>query len=401
MIPRNALSIAVLACAVALNGCNPGPKSAPAATAPKERKPLYYRNPMDPSVRSDVPRKDSMGMDYIPVYGEAGEAGVVALPAAMVNNLGVRTAAVRRGALAAEVRAAGVTAYDERSRVEVRVRTEGYVERLAVRAGGEPVRRGQLLFSAFSPKLAAAQREFQAALAMGDAALVDSAAARLQALGLGSAAIKNLREGGAPAERVSYFAPVDGVVMDLGVRDGGLAEPGASAMTLAPLDPIWVVAELPEALASTVKAGTSAIVTFGAMPGQRFEARVLELLPSVNAATRTVQARLTLANPGRRFTAGMIADVTLAAGEGGQELIVPLAALIRTGKSERVIVALGEGRFTAREVVAGLESGDDVEILSGLTGTEKVVVSGQFMIDSESQLRSGLARFGADQEAPQ
>ncbi len=401
MIVRNAFLIAILVSAIALNACDPGPKSAPAPVASKERKPLYYRNPMDPGVRSDVPRKDSMGMDYIPVYAEADETGVVALPAAMVNNLGVRTAPVRRGALASEARAVGVAAYDERRRVEVRVRTEGYVERLAVRASGEPVRRGQLLFSAYSPKLASAQREFQAALAMGDAGLVDAAAARLHALGLGSAAIKNLREGGAPAERVSYFAPVDGVVLDLGVRDGGLAEPGASAMTLAPLDPMWVVAELPEALASSVTAGTSAAVTFGALPGQQFEARVLELLPSVNAATRTVQARLSLANPGRKFTAGMIADVTLAAGEGADALIVPLSALIRTGKSERVIVALGEGRFTAREVVAGRQSGDDVEILSGLTGNEQVVVSGQFMIDSESQLRSGLARFDAEQGASQ
>jgi len=189
--------------------------------------------------------------------------------------------------------------------------------------------------------------------------------------------------------------------VDLGVREGGLAEPGASAMTLAPLDPMWVVAELPEALASSVAAGTSAVVTFGALPGQRFEARVLELLPSVNAATRTVQARLSLANPGRRFTAGMIADVTLAAGEGAEGLLVPLEALIRTGKSARVIIALGEGRFTAREVVAGRQSGNDVEILSGLEGSEQVVVSGQFMIDSETQLRSGLARFDASDGSSQ
>ena len=401
MNARNAHVILVLAFAAVLTACNPGPQSAPAPAAPTERKPLYYRSPMDPNVRSDGPRKDSMGMDFIPVYADAGGPGVVALSAAMVDNLGVRTAPVRRGALAAEVRAVGLTAYDERSRVEVRVRAEGYVERLAVRASGETVRRGQLLFSAYSPKLAAAQREYQAALAMGDAGLADSAAARLHALGLGSPAIKSLREGGAPAERVSYFAPVDGVVVELGVREGGLAEPGASAMTIAPLDPMWVIAELPEALASTVKAGTSAVITFGALPGERFDARVLELLPSVNAATRTVQARLALANPGRRFTAGMIADVTLAAGAGAEGLLAPLAALIRTGKSERVIVALGDGRFTAREVVAGRQSGDDVEILSGLTGNEQVVVSGQFMIDSESQLRSGLARFDAGEGASQ
>ncbi|MGB5132202.1 MAG: efflux RND transporter periplasmic adaptor subunit [Steroidobacteraceae bacterium] len=396
MTLRTAFLLSVLAVTIAAAACDPGPQSAPAPAVPKERKPLYYRSPMDPSIQSDVPRKDSMNMDYIPVYEEAGETGVIVFPAAMVNNLGVRTAPVRSGVLAAEIRAVGLTAYDERGRVEVRVRVEGYVERLAVRADGEMVRRGQLLFAAYSPRLAAAQREFQAALAMGDAGLVDSASARLHSLGLGSAAIKALREGGEPAARVSYFAPVDGVVTDLGVRDGGLAEPGVTAMTLAPLDPLWVVAELPEAQASTVTAGMTAIVTFGALPGQRFEARVVELLPAVNAVTRTVQARLTLANPGRRFAAGMVADVTLTAGEGADVLLVPAAAVIRAGKSERVIVALGGGRFTAREVVAGRQSGDDVEILRGLEGNERVVVSGQFMIDSESQLRSGLERYEGD-----
>ena len=393
MTVRIAFLLPVLAIAIAATACDPGPQSAPAAAAPKERKPLYYRHPMDPSITSEVPRKDNMNMDYVPVYADTGESGVITFPAAMVNNLGVRTAPVRRGALAAEVRAVGLTAYDERGRVEVRVRADGYVERLAVRASGETVRRGQLLFAAYSPRLAAAQREFKAALAMGDSSLVDSAAARLQALGLGSAAIEALRKGGAPADRVSYFAPIDGVVVDLGIREGGLAEPGMNAMTLAPLDPLWVVAELPEALASSVTAGAGAVVTFGAMPGQRYDARVLELLPSVNAETRTVQARLVLANPGRRFATGMVSDVTLAGGQGADELLVPLAALIRTGRSERVIVALGGGRFSAREVVAGRQSGDDIEILRGLKGDEQVVVSGQFMIDSESQLRSGLERY--------
>ena len=292
MIVRKIVLLLILAMAVAATACGPGKQSGPAPAAQEARKPLYYRNPMDPGVTSEVPRKDNMGMDYIPVYAGAREPGVVELPGAMVNKLGVRTAPVRRGALATEVRAVGVTSYDERGRVEVRVRAEGYVERLAVRAAGETVRRGQLLFAAYSPRLATAQREFKAALAMGDGSLVESAAVRLHALGLGDAAIMALREGGAPAERVSYFAPIDGVVVDLGVRDGGLAEPGMSAMTLAPLDRLWVVAELPEAQASTVTAGMAAIVTFGALPGQRFEVRVLELLPSVNVATRTVQARL-------------------------------------------------------------------------------------------------------------
>ncbi|MSQ91822.1 MAG: efflux RND transporter periplasmic adaptor subunit [Gammaproteobacteria bacterium] len=396
MIVRKVLFSSVLALAATTTACGPGQQSAPTPVTQEARKPLYYRSPMDPGITSDVPRKDSMNMDYIPVYAGTNESGVVALSGAMVNKLGVRTAPVRRGALAAEVRAVGLTAYDERGRVDVRVRTEGYVERLAVRAAGETVRRGQLLFAAYSPRLAAAQREFKAALAMGDGSLVESAAARLHALGLGDAAIKALREGGVPAERVSYFAPIDGVVVDLGVRDGGFVEPGVSAMMLAPLDRLWVIAELPESQASAVTAGFAAIVTFGALPGQQYEVRVLELLPAVNAETRTVQARLTLPNPGRRFAAGMVANVTLAAGTGADSLLMPLAALIRTEKSERVIVSLGEGLFIAREVVAGRQGGDEVEILRGLEGNEQVVVSGQFMIDSESQLRSGLARFDGD-----
>ncbi|MFZ2509390.1 MAG: efflux RND transporter periplasmic adaptor subunit [Steroidobacteraceae bacterium] len=392
MTIQKAIPISVLIMAVAASACDPGSQSAPAA-ASEERKPLYYRNPMDPSVISDVPRKDSMGMDYVPVYASNGTPGEVRLSTALINNLAVRTAPVRRGALAAGTRTAGLTAYDERGRVEVRVRTEAYVERLAVRASGESVRRGQLLFAVFSPKLAAAQREFIAALEMGDEILAESAAARLQALGLRAAAIEALRDGGTPAERVSVYAPIDGVVIDLAVRDGGIAEPAISAMTLAPLDPLWVVADVPEAQASSVTESSTAVVTLRAWPGQRFEARVVELLPSVNAATRTVQARLALANPGLKFSAGMVADVTFPGATSGDALLVPLEALIRTGSAERVIVALGDGRFIARPVVAGRESGDEVEILSGLDDGERVVVSGQFMIDSESQLRSGHARY--------
>jgi membrane fusion protein, copper/silver efflux system len=401
MIMRKTMLISVITATLAATACDPGPRPAAAPAVQQERKPLYYRSPMDPSITSDLPRKDNMGMDYIPVYAEAGESGVVSLTAAMVNNLGVRTAPVHRGAIGAEVQTVGLTAYDERGRIEVRVRTEGYVERLAVRASGESVRRGQLLFAVFSPRLAAAQSEFKAALALGDASLVESAAARLHALGLGDGAIKALREGGGPAERVSYFAPIDGVVVDLGVRDGGLAEPGTSAMTLALLDPLWVVAEIPEAQASAVAAGMTAVVTLDAFPGQAFEARVLELLPSVNTATRTLQARISLANPGLRFAAGMVVKATIAGVARADALIVPTEALIRTGKSERVIVALGKGRFIAREVTSGRESGDEVEILEGLEGSEQLVVSGQFMIDSESQLRSGLARYDTDPRAAQ
>jgi Cu(I)/Ag(I) efflux system membrane fusion protein len=373
---------------------------APAKASTGERKPLYYRNPMNPSVTSPSPRKDEMGMDYVPVYAEgddaaAGddEAGAIRLSAAMVNNLGVRTAATRMGKLDSRIDTVGILAYDERGRIEVRVRAEGYVERLSVRAEGEAVRRGQALFAAFSPKLAAAQREFLNALALDDAALIEASAGRLRALGLDAAAIERLRTTGKVAERVTYYAPEDGVVTSLGIREGALAEPGMSAMTVVPTSRLWVVAEVPEADAARVHAGASATLAFPALPGETMQAQVLEVLPQLNEATRTLQARLELANPGRQLAAGMLADVSLEADAGGEALMVPTEALIRTGRAERVIVALGNGRFVARDVLSGRESGDEIQVLAGLEPGEEVVVSGQFMIDSESQVRSSLRRY--------
>jgi Cu(I)/Ag(I) efflux system membrane fusion protein len=183
------------------------------------------------------------------------------------------------------------------------------------------------------------------------------------------------------------------VVAVLGVREGALAEPGMSAMTIVPISRLWVVAEVPEAEAAQVRQGAAALLSFPALPGRRIEARVLEVLPQLNEATRTLQVRLELGNPGDRLAAGMLADVTIDAGTGKETLMVPTSALIRTGRAERVIVALGNGRFVARDVTSGRESGDDIQILAGLEAGEEVVVAGQFMIDSESQVRSSLRRY--------
>jgi Cu(I)/Ag(I) efflux system membrane fusion protein len=356
---------------------------------------LYYRNPMNPAVTSPVPRKDEMGMDYVPVYAESGDddTGAIQLSATMVNNLGVRTVAAHQGQLDTSIQTVGTLAYDERGRIEVRVRAEGYVERLSVRAEGESVSRGQPLFAVFSPKLAAAQREYLNAIALGDPALTNASAGRLQALGLDAATIERLRATGKAAERVTYYAPEDGVVTMLGVREGALAEPGMSAMTMVPISRLWVVAEVPEADAARVSKGAPAKLAFPALPGQQVEAHVLELLPQLNESTRTLQARLELDNPGRRLAAGMLANVTIEGAGGGESLMVPIEALIRTGRAERVIVALGDGRFVARDVTSGRESGENIEIVSGIRVGEEVVVSGQFMIDSESQVRSSLRRY--------
>lgn len=365
-----------------------------ASAQPGPRNPLFYRHPHDPSVTSPVPRKDEMGMDFVPVYAAPGDDdGSVLLSPAMVNNLGVRTAPARRGTLPAAIETVGTVAYDERGRVEVRVRAEGFVEGLAVRAEGEQVQRGQALFSVFSPRLAAAQREFVHALKLGEPALVAASAGRLRSLGLGAAAVARLRETRSVSERVTYHAPAAGVVAMLGIRDGGLAEPGMSAMTITPVNRFWVVAEVPEAEAARVRAGLPATLSFASLPGERFVTNILEVLPSLNEATRTLQARIEVGNAAGRLRAGMLASVVIEGEVGEPALLVPSEALIRTGRSERIIVALGDGRFAAREVVAGREGGGQVEIRGGLGEGEDVVVSGQFMIDSESQVRGAVQRF--------
>jgi membrane fusion protein, copper/silver efflux system len=358
-----------------------------------------YVCPMHPQVTSDAPGSCPIcGMDLVLVRPAATapeeEAGTVMLSPAMVNNLGVRIAQVRRASPVDAVETVGVVAYDERGRVELRVRAEGYVERLAVRAEGESVRRGQALFAVFSPRLAAAQREFLHAVTLGDAALSDAAADRLRALGLEAAAIERLRSTGQVTERVTYTAPVDGVVVELGIRQGSLAEPGMSAVTIAAVDRLWVIAAVPEAAAGGVRAGSDATLSFAALPGERFFAQVLEVLPALDPATRTLQARIALANPGGRLAAGMRANVLFSGTASDPVLLVPTEAVIRTGRTERVILALGAGRFAPREVVTGRESGDEVEVRAGLAAGDEVVVSGLFMIDSESQVRQSLQRLG-------
>jgi Cu(I)/Ag(I) efflux system membrane fusion protein len=398
---RAALPTLVAVFALALAACSdtaPAPPRAETALehAEKHLDPAY-QCPMHPQVTSDSPGTCPIcGMELVPVRpatGDGDASGVLQLSSAMVNNLGVRTAPVTHGALGGSVTAVGTVAYDERGRVEVRVRADGYVERLSVRAEGEAVRKGQPLFSVFSPRLAAAQREYLAAAAVGEPSLAAAAAERLRALGLDRGAIERLKATGQATERVTYFAPADGVVTTLGVREGALAEPGMSAMTLVPVDRIWVVADVPEVDAGRVAAGAAATILFASIPGRRFEARVLEVLPQLDARTRSVQARIPLENAGGLLAAGMLADVVIESRVAGHGLLVPQEALIRTGRAERVIVALGGGRFAPREVHAGAESGTDIEILDGLQAGEEVVVSGQFMIDSESQVRSSLRRF--------
>jgi Cu(I)/Ag(I) efflux system membrane fusion protein len=368
----------------------PVAQAAPSAAADNGRRVLYYRHPHRADVTSPTPRKDEMGMDFVPVYGDEG--GTVTVPAGVRQSLGIRTAPATRAPLARRVEAVATVAFDARGSREVRVRAEGWVERLHVRASGERVRAGEALFTLYAPKLATTREDLARARALGDADLVAAAEARLRALGAGP---------GGRGDRVEVVAPIDGVVAELGVLEGGLVTPEMVAARITPLGKVWVLAAVPESASSGLAPGAPALVTLAARPGERLEARVAEVLPELDAATRTVQARLVVANPGGQLLPGMVGTASIDVGAAREVVQVPLDALIRTGRGTRVVVALGDGRFVAREVVAGLESGDRVEVRAGLAPGEQVVVAGQFLLDSESSVRAGLARFGEPSpEAP-
>jgi membrane fusion protein, copper/silver efflux system len=370
-------------------------KAATDDAAAQAAKPLFYRNPMDPNRTSPVPMKDEMGMDYIPVFPDAAGPGVLISPE-VVNNLGVRTEPAVEGSLPRRVDTVGYVGFDERHVRQVRPRAEGWVESMAVRTMGETVHAGQVLFTLYSPMLESAQQEYLDALRIGNGDLVAASKDRLGALGLDSGTAGRLQKAGRASGRVAYAAPVSGVVTEIELKEGSMVTPEMVAMTITELGSLWVIAEVPEAQSAWVAAGTAAEMSFPSLPGQPVAGHVEYVYPELNMETRTVKARITLDSPPAGIRPNMLASVSLV-GTGGAEVVsVPRSALIRTGREDRVVVALGGGRFAPRRVVAGAESGQRVAITEGLAAGENVVVAGQFLLDSEANLRAGLGRLSEE-----
>lgn len=378
---------------------DPGPEpTSGAAASAGEAKPLYYRNPHDPNRTSPVPMKDEMGMDYVPVYADAAGAEVRISPA-VVNNLGVRTEAARLAPLEQRAETVGYVSFDERRVRQVRPRAEGWVEGLAVRAVGATVQAGQVLFTLYSPMLASAQQEYLDALRIGNRDLISASEDRLRALGLDAGTVARLAKDGRASGRVPFAAPVSGVITALETKEGAMVTPDMVAMTITELGSLWVIAEVPEAQSGWVSAGVEAEIRFPSLPGERVRGRVEYVYPELSMETRTVRARITLDDAPAAVRPNMLASVSLIGTTGAEALTIPLGALIRSGTGERVVVALDGGRFVPRRVVAGAESGDRVAIREGLAAGERVVVSGQFLLDSEANLRAGLGRLASDAPA--
>jgi Cu(I)/Ag(I) efflux system membrane fusion protein len=311
-----------------------------------------------------------------------------------LQNLGIRTTTAERGRFWRRVDTVGTVQADERRIETVQSRTAGWVEKLRVRAEGDTVKRGELLAEIYSPELLAAQEEYLLlSRNPADAMLAQSARDRLSFLGLGPEQISGLERDRRADQRVRVFAPIGGVVAELGVRQGVQVGPGMSLFSLVDLASVWLIAEVPENQVAWIGTGKTVEAKIKALPGEVFEGKVEYIYPEVSPVTRTVRVRARLANPGLKLRPGMVADVTLFGGARKDVLLVPSEALIHTGRRSVVIVAEPGGRFRAAEVVTGMEDGERTEVLRGLEDGAQVVVSGQFLIDSEASLKTALTRL--------
>jgi Cu(I)/Ag(I) efflux system membrane fusion protein len=395
-----AVSVTVAAWVGYWYGIKQGPHAEPpAAKAPAEkadRKVLYWQDPMYPQHRFDKPGKSPfMNMDLVPVYADSAPAkGGVAVSARIRQSLGIRAAPVERTVLRQELRAVGYVQADERRIARAEVRASGWVEKLHARAVNDPVRAGQALAEIYSPEILAAQEEYLLARRMAQASPADQPlerAARRRLELLGFREFTEIEKSGTAKRRVALIAPISGVVSELGVREGASIQSGMAAFTLTDLSSVWVVVELPESQAPLLRQGMRAEVRLQTMPDKRLDGRIDYIYPELNAQTRTLKARVSVANPGMLLKPGMFAEVQMVASER-EALTVPSEAVIQTGTRTVVIVADGE-RFRATDVKLGAESAGRSEIVSGLKEGERVVASGQFLIDSEASLRSALARL--------
>jgi Cu(I)/Ag(I) efflux system membrane fusion protein len=342
-----------------------------------------------------------MDMQLVPMYADGGgDEGAVAISPRVQQNLGVRTAPVRQGMLGASVEAVGSAAYNERDVAVVSARSNGFLERLYVRAPLDPVRQGQPLAELYVPDWVAAQEEYLSAKRIGSQsgdksfeALVDAARQRMRLAGMSEEQIRRVEANAKVEPRITLTAPISGVVAELGAREGMTVMAGAPLFRINGLSTIWVNAELPEAQAAMVRPGNAVQARTHALPGTIFEGKVAAILPEVNPATRTIKARVELANPGGRLLPGMFATINFAPGARKEVLLVPSEAVIQTGRRSVVIVAQGDGKFVPVDVEIGLDSNGQTEIRKGLSAGQNVVISGQFLVDSEASLKAATTRM--------
>jgi len=369
-------------------------KGGPSAS---QKTPLYWYDPMQPSQHFDKPGKSPfMDMQLIPRYADqdavanGAAQGSIAIDPRLIQTLGIRRATVERGEMARTVDTVGLVGIDEHRIEAIQVREPGWVERLGVRAVGDSVHRGQLLAAVYSPDLLATQQELLIARRSGDPQLIEAAARRLALFGLSHAQVARIERSGHGERLIDYYAPFDGYVMQLGIREGVAVEPGTTLFELADLTSVWIIAEVPETQAAWIKAGDRAEAAVPALPGERFAGSVDLIYPEFTQATRTLKVRVVIQNPNKALRPGMFATTQLRGTPLHEVLTVPTEAIIKTGTHSIVIVADDDTHFRPVRVQVGAEQGDRSQIMEGLGVGQTVIASGQFLIDSEANLRGAF-----------
>lgn len=388
------------------------PQTAPSPTAkPGQRKIRFYRSPMDPSQTSQTPSKDEMGMDYIPVYedevqGNSGQPvtglATVTIDPARQQLIGLRTAPVTRGSVAGSWRTVGRVQVDPTRVRKTNIKVEGYIDRMYVDFVGRLVRRGQPLFSIYSPSLLAAENEYvlalqtKEALAKGGtladngATLVASARRKLELWDVPAGELDRLEQTRQPSQTLTFLSPISGVVTAKNVVEGASVKPGDTPYEITDLGEVWVMADAYETDLPRVRLGMPAVLSLEAYPNRTFRGTVAFVDPLLDPTTRTAKVHMHFANPRGELKPEMFGEVVL---EGPQRegLRIPADAVIRSGTRDVVFLSLGDGKFSPREVQLGTKTGNEIEVLGGLEAGQQVVTRANFLVDSESQLRASLA----------
>lgn len=365
---------------------------------------LYYHDPMVPGKKFEAPGKSPfMDMMLVPAYAGAqgADSGTVSVSSRIQQNLGVRTGEVVSGQLASAVSAVGTVAWNERGQYVVQARATGFIEKLHVRAALDHVGKGQPLLDLYVPDWVAVQEDYLTARRLqgrGLETLAEGARQRMRQAGMSEAQIALVERTGQVQARTTLVAPASGVVTELMAREGGTAMMGMPLMRINDLSTVWVQAEVPESQAAQVAVGAQVAAQTPALPGEVFRGQVQALLPEVNPTTRTRKARMALANPKGQLVPGMFVQMQLTGNQARPTLLVPSEALVRTGKRTLVMAVESDGAFRPVEVQIGHEQGGQTEILAGLSQGRKIVLSGQFLIDSEANLKGVEARLSSGKE---
>ncbi len=400
-------------------GRAPAPIASSAELCPDGSRPLYWKAPMDPSYVRDAPGQSPMGMDLVPECRAAAAKGsdsAIVIDAATIQNMGVRTAPVVRRDLSKVVRAVGRVAYDERRVVHVHSKVQGWVEELFVEFVGQRVVRDEPLMRLYSPELVATQEELLLAARYreateaspfdevrgGGTSLYEATRRRLALWDVPQRDIERLLRTGQVERTLTLYAPATGVITHLGVRSGMELRPNTNLYTIADLSRVWVLADVYEYELPWLELGQSAAVELSYQPGEPLSGELTYIAPFLDPETRTVEVRLEIENADGRLKPGMFGNAVIQGATRAGVLAVPPEAVIHSGARTIAIVALGEGRFESREVGVGLDAGDaGLEILAGLREGERVVLSGQFLIDSESNLREARDKLlSASSDSP-